>query len=342
MSNKNNNQPGSRRARRARETPRSTPTTPPAHQPHQDPNAGPGDPHAPAPSGAVNGDLRGPRQPDPRPPNGDPRDPAAGERPGADLDGGDPVELVDRHSHRTLFTPEELAEADHRRRLAARTEQARLWWRESVPWMFERAPQTDIRETAPGVIAWTQQRVCEAYENRHLTIRFAPSLLLVGATGTGKTHAAWWAIGHLARAGVITDWEVKTASSMYREQRPQDGPRNPRDLTPAQLLQRWKRVELLVIDDAGGPESTPFTDDVNYQVINARYEAGLPVIITTNLLPERPDNQPRNADTVETLEDKLCARVFSRLVQMVGDNTLSLGVTDLRFGVTGSEGDSQK
>lgn len=245
--------------------------------------------------------------------------------PRAELDDGDTPELVDRRSHQPLFTDEEIAEADHQRQVMVRSEAARLRWRESVTWMFEKAPQTDITGTAPGVIGWTQDRIRVAYQNRNLSLRRAPSLLLIGGTGTGKTHAAWYAIGHLARAGVITDWEVVTASTMYRDTRPLDGPPNPRELTPSQKLARWKRVPLLVIDDAGAPDSTPHTRDIDYQVINTRYENGLPVILTTNLPAESDDPH------AETLESKLDARVYSRLVQMIGPHQYALGLDDRRM-----------
>lgn len=228
------------------------------------------------------------------------------------------AELIAYRRDNPIVSDEELAAAVHQDLLDHRREAARLRWRSSVPWRFQFAPRTDM--TVVGVEKWTQDRIAEARATGRLSLLRAPSLLLVGGLGTGKTHAAWWAIGRLAQAGVITDWEVATASHIYRSLRADQ-------VDTAERLRRYCRVPLLVMDDAGTVDTTAHTDDVDYTIINYRYEQGLPVIITTNLPPEKHPGMP---DGTLTLNKRLEARAYSRLTQMLEGHAYSLGLADRR------------
>lgn len=207
-------------------------------------------------------------------------------------------------------------------RIEIRRASARQHWRDTVTDEFEDAPQTGMRDH-PAVIRWLQAHIDHAYADANLSIRGSSSLVLVGGPGAGKTHTAWWLIGHLAKAGVLTDWVVVTAPDLFGNIRP--GARDPEG-----AIRRYAATQLLVIDDAGMPQATPFTREVEYRIINERYERHRPVIITTNLAPGRTKHTPMG---MVTLADQLDERVYSRLGQMLRpsrDNVINLGVTDRR------------
>ena len=59
--------------------------------------------------------------------------------------------------------------------------------------------------------------------------------------------------------------------------------------------------DLLILDDLGAEFSTSFTVAALYNIINSRINAGLPVIISTNLTPTE-------------LEAKYTQRITSRII----------------------------
>lgn len=231
------------------------------------------------------------------------------------------AELIAYRRSHPLVSAQEFDDQAHEDLLCQRRASAQVHWRNTVPWLFQDAPTTTL--TVPGVVAWTSDRITDARARRRLTLCQAPSLLLVGGTGTGKTHAVWWTIGHLAKAGVLTDWEVVNSVNIYQSLRPETG------VNTAERLRRFCRVPLLVIDDAGAAQTSSFTHEIDYSIINYRYEYGLPIIMTTNLAPERDDTGPK---PVPSLEDRMSVRVYSRLAKMVAGHTFSLGLGDRRFG----------
>ena len=64
----------------------------------------------------------------------------------------------------------------------------------------------------------------------------------------------------------------------------------------ADMIQRIKTSQLLVLDDMGSERHTPFVEDKLFQIVNYRYEERLPTIVTTSALPAELDNmRPRIA-----------------------------------------------
>jgi hypothetical protein len=72
-----------------------------------------------------------------------------------------------------------------------------------------------------------------------------PSLLLVGATGTGKTHLAYGAVRALLTSGVNCRAIVTTAADLYARLRPRHG------VDPEAEFERVARARVLVVDDLG-------------------------------------------------------------------------------------------
>ena len=127
--------------------------------------------------------------------------------------------------------------------------------------------------------------------------RESGSLLLIGKTGTGKTHLSS-AIGQVViRKGfdviydsaqnILSDFENDRFKSSYGQ----------RDFHS----DRYYECDLLIIDDLGTEFQTPFTLSCIYNLLNTRQNKGLSTIISTNL-------------SGEELARKYEDRIYSRLI----------------------------
>lgn len=156
-----------------------------------------------------------------------------------------------------------------------------------------RSAATDI----PAVIEWVQ-----AY---HATSDDAPSLLLLGPTGTGKTYQAYAAlrlavckprpvrgVGYRADA-----WKAATHADLLASMRPAG-----RDHNAEQVLKDLRDLPLLLIDDLGVAKNSEWVEDITYRLINSRYEHMKPSIFTSNL-------------AIDQLKDALGDRITSRLAE---------------------------
>ncbi|MER7000716.1 ATP-binding protein [Streptomyces sp. NPDC000410] len=131
----------------------------------------------------------------------------------------------------------------------------------------------------PAVAAWVR----EVAERGRPGPEGAPglaegrSLLIVGTTGTGKTYQAYGAVRSLLIAGVRLRWKAITAADLYAELRPRPGHDGERELLDL------ARCPLLIIDDLGAAKNSEWTEEITMRLINRRYNAMLPTLITTNL-----------------------------------------------------------
>lgn len=102
-------------------------------------------------------------------------------------------------------------------------------------------------------------------------------LLLFGRVGAGKTFAAACIANALIDKGIpalVTNFArlVNTISGMY------DGKQA--------YIDGLNRFDLLVIDDLASERDTEYMGEIVQNIIDSRYRAGLPLIITTNLTSE--------------------------------------------------------
>lgn len=99
-------------------------------------------------------------------------------------------------------------------------------------------------------------------------------LLFYGGVGTGKTFAAACIANHLLnqRIPVIMTSFVKLLESMQGFSEDDSA-----------LIARLNRAKLLIIDDLGAERSTDYALEKVYDIVDSRYRAKLPIILTTNL-----------------------------------------------------------
>lgn len=122
-------------------------------------------------------------------------------------------------------------------------------------------------------------------------------LLMFGKTGTGKSFAAACIANALIDKGtpVLTTNFARIANTV---QGLFDGRQEYYD--------SLNRFPLLILDDLSAERKTEYMHEIVYEVINSRYLAGLPLIVTTNL----------TADELKHPADVTNQRTFSRLFEM--------------------------
>lgn len=120
-------------------------------------------------------------------------------------------------------------------------------------------------------------------------------LLLYGTVGTGKTYGACEVANALIDKGYsayVTNFAkvLNTLQGTFDKQ---------------EYIDSLNNYQILVIDDLGIERETPFAREQVFNVIDARYRLGLPLIVTTNLTLRDLKN-PSNIDN---------GRVYDRILE---------------------------
>jgi DNA replication protein DnaC len=168
----------------------------------------------------------------------------------------------------------------------------------------------DATPDHPEVAAWVRE-ICwqAAREARAMNpvVRKGPSLLILGPVGTGKTYQAYGAIRAIAHSGALCSWRLETAADIYAGLRPR-----PR-FDSEQAFRELATVKLLVVDDLGAAKGSEWTEEVNYRLINYRYEHRLPTVVTSNI-PAK--------ELATNLGERVTSRLreMAKLVALAGDD----------------------
>lgn len=100
-------------------------------------------------------------------------------------------------------------------------------------------------------------------------------LLFTGGVGTGKTFAA------ACIANALLDDCIPVVMTSFVKIL--ELAQNFRGDEEERYIRRMNRAKLLIIDDLGAERSTDFALEKVYNIIDSRYRASLPMILTTNL-----------------------------------------------------------
>lgn len=121
--------------------------------------------------------------------------------------------------------------------------------------------------------------VQKAYEE---ALRFARQpqgwLVLEGNNGCGKTHLAVSIAKYCLDEGTIVLFAVVPDLLDYLRATFAPNAEEPYD----EAFTKMREAELLVLDDLGAEQSTPWANEKLYQLFNYRYNGRLPTVITTN------------------------------------------------------------
>lgn len=126
-------------------------------------------------------------------------------------------------------------------------------------------------------------RICRNYvEHFDKMLATNAGLIFYGSPGTGKTFAAGCIANALMerRVPVLVTSIVRLTANMFDD-----------DLN--ELLYRMNTARLLVLDDFGAERNTEFKAEQIFTVIDARYAAKKPMIITTNLTDFKKESDVR-------------------------------------------------
>ncbi len=115
--------------------------------------------------------------------------------------------------------------------------------------------------------------------------RRAPSVLMSGQTGLGKTHLSLAIAGKVIEKGYSVLYN--SAQNFFRELQNERFGKSGSSAFENMMLE----CDLLVIDDLGAEFSTSFTVSALYNIVNTRINTGLPTIISTNLSFTEIENQ---------------------------------------------------
>ena len=123
------------------------------------------------------------------------------------------------------------------------------------------------------------------------------NLLLIGSTGTGKTHLSTAIARELIHKGydviydstqnIISDFEADRFRSGYGSYESKS--------------EKYLDCQLLIIDDLGTEFINQFTVSALYNLLNTRQNKGLPTIISTNLSPD---------ELARKYEDRIYSRII--------------------------------
>ena len=125
-------------------------------------------------------------------------------------------------------------------------------------------------------------------------------LLFIGSTGTGKSHLAAAIVNELVRNEVVCIFQsvpellAKLRATYDREKA---GP------TEAEIMNACLEADLVVLDDLGAERWTAWAEERLYMLVDQRYRAEKPVVITSNR-------------TAKELEQAIGSRTMDRLLEI--------------------------
>lgn len=155
-------------------------------------------------------------------------------------------------------------------------------------WTFENDDLADKRTTS----------IARHYVDNFSEMRNrGKGLLLYGNVGTGKTYAACEIANALLDKGIpciVTNFARITNTLQGLHEGRQD------------YIDDFSKYSLLVIDDLGAERRSEYMQEMVFNIIDSRYRAGLPMIITTNL----PISE------IKTPPSDSYSRIYDRIIEV--------------------------
>ena len=142
-------------------------------------------------------------------------------------------------------------------------------------------------------------RFCRQYAE-HFSPQRAGSLLMIGATGLGKTHLSLAIASEVIARGFTVVYDAAGSLLHILEQE-----HFGRAEAGADTLSALLECDLLILDDFGTEFDTSFSRSVIYTILNGRINAGLPFIVNTNLSHE---------EMLERYGERIVSRLFAATV----------------------------
>ncbi|MFQ5873327.1 MAG: ATP-binding protein [Dehalococcoidia bacterium] len=141
-------------------------------------------------------------------------------------------------------------------------------------------------------------------------------LVLVGASGSGKTHLAAAIANSCIERGHRVFFVV--APDLLDHLRATFAPSS--DTSYDELFEQVRNVPILVLDDLGTQTSSPWAAEKLFQVLNHRFNSQLPTVVTTNVSLEQLD---------ENLHSRLTDPALSRVYVVEKHSSILIGLDSL-------------
>jgi DNA replication protein DnaC len=138
-------------------------------------------------------------------------------------------------------------------------------------------------------------------------------LVLVGDVGRGKTHLAAAIKNYLDLHGGETVIFI-TVLRLLDHLRATYAPASP--VTYDRAFDRFLNVRVLILDDYGTHSSKPWAEEKMFQLINHRFNARLPTVITTNIRFDEPESLPPAGQQELRIFSRILDRELSRIVRI--------------------------
>lgn len=206
------------------------------------------------------------------------------------------VEIFDK-----VRTPFCVCKCESEKREKEKEEKERTAFEESVKKLRKTGfPESDMQNWTFSNDDMSNERLTKAmqrYVDNFPELRKqGKGLLLYGQCGTGKTFAACEVANALIDRGypvLVTNFArlTNTIQGMF------DGKQ--------EYIDGLNRFQLIVIDDLSAERDTEFMNEQIFQIVDARYRARLPMIITTNL----------SIDEIKTANTINKQRVYDRVLE---------------------------
>lgn len=148
-----------------------------------------------------------------------------------------------------------------------------------------------------------QQRFSRAHKAaREYAVNPKGWLVLTGPSGCGKTHTAAAIANYRLQQGLYVFFIF--VPDLLDHLRTTFNPNN--DISYDELFERVRNAPLLILDDLGSQNNTTWAEEKLFQILNHRFNAELPTIVTTNNL-DRLD---------ERLATRLCDSNISKQYEL--------------------------
>lgn len=168
------------------------------------------------------------------------------------------------------------AEEEEKRRKAMQQRIERLLGRSGIKKRFQQRTFENFHCDTPG--RKKNYGIAKEYADNFAYHRArGDGLYIEGTNGTGKTHLAAAIALQLIGEGIPVI--CKTSSDLLLDIKKSF---DDSSVNEAQVLDVYKRVDLLIIDDLGKEQCSDWSMSTLYSILNDRYEDMKPTIVTTN------------------------------------------------------------